>query len=144
MSRNAMWKHTSVYEMFGLDFMLDENFNLWLIECNTSPQMIGTTTAKEQLMITLLTDLFEIQYAYLRSKMKRLTKIAQEFSLKVFSNEKVDLEAERRRFDAANKNFLEPEFKIGVNNTWIKLYDENLPGKEAYLGHLEDECIIEF
>ena len=28
-------KHT--FEMFGYDFMLDEDFNVWLIEINTNP-----------------------------------------------------------------------------------------------------------
>mmetsp|Transcript_4528 Transcript_4528/g.3745 ORF Transcript_4528/g.3745 Transcript_4528/m.3745 type:complete len:144 (-) Transcript_4528:63-494(-) len=30
-------KSPSVFEMFGLDFLLDERLNLWFIECNASP-----------------------------------------------------------------------------------------------------------
>lgn len=25
------------YELFGLDFMIDDNFKVWLIEANTNP-----------------------------------------------------------------------------------------------------------
>jgi hypothetical protein len=27
------------FELFGYDFMIDEDFNLWLIECNTNPSI---------------------------------------------------------------------------------------------------------
>ena len=30
-------KESNVFEMFGLDFMLDDKLNLWFIECNASP-----------------------------------------------------------------------------------------------------------
>ena len=30
-------KKPSVFELFGLDFMLDEDLNLLFIECNASP-----------------------------------------------------------------------------------------------------------
>ena len=30
---------TPCFELFGYDFMIDEDFNLWLIECNTNPSI---------------------------------------------------------------------------------------------------------
>jgi len=30
-------KSSSVFEFFGIDFMIDDNLNLWFIECNASP-----------------------------------------------------------------------------------------------------------
>ena len=29
--------HSNNFEIFGLDFMIDADFNLWLIEVNTNP-----------------------------------------------------------------------------------------------------------
>lgn len=60
MSENSFWKGSNVFEMFGLDFMLDENLNLWFIECNSSPQFIGTTGKKNRKIQKMLKDLFEI------------------------------------------------------------------------------------
>jgi tubulin monoglycylase TTLL3/8 len=32
------------YEVFGLDFMLDEDFKVYLIECNTNPALDTTSS----------------------------------------------------------------------------------------------------
>eukprot|EP00331_Platyophrya_macrostoma_P002944 CAMPEP_0176429350 /NCGR_PEP_ID=MMETSP0127-20121128/13665_1 /TAXON_ID=938130 /ORGANISM="Platyophrya macrostoma, Strain WH" /LENGTH=432 /DNA_ID=CAMNT_0017811151 /DNA_START=262 /DNA_END=1560 /DNA_ORIENTATION=- len=142
MSRHNYFNHSSVYEMFGLDFMLDDKLGLWLIEVNGSPQLVGTSPMKERLMIETLSDMFEIQYAYLRSKMKRLFAIVNKVQSKLYAREPLELEKAKEEFAKANKNFLEPEWPIRSNISWHKILDENLPGKEAYMGVLEDECII--
>ena len=33
----------TTHEMFGYDFMVDTNFNVWLIEVNSSPSMEHST-----------------------------------------------------------------------------------------------------
>lgn len=30
-------KRENNFEIFGLDFMIDEAYNVWLIECNSNP-----------------------------------------------------------------------------------------------------------
>jgi len=32
-------KRKNVFELFGFDFLLDEDFRLWLIEINTNPYL---------------------------------------------------------------------------------------------------------
>jgi hypothetical protein len=39
------WTGQPTFEIFGLDFMIDENFKPWLIEINTNPCLeTGATT----------------------------------------------------------------------------------------------------
>ena len=72
MIENHLWKGSNVFEMYGVDFMIDENLNVWFIEANLSPQMIATNTFKRNLLYNMIKDLIEIQFAYYRSRMKRL------------------------------------------------------------------------
>ena len=37
-------RRPNVFELFGFDFLLDEDFRVWLIECNTNPYL-GTPCA---------------------------------------------------------------------------------------------------
>jgi hypothetical protein len=143
MSSHLLWKHSSVFEIFGVDFMLDDNFGLWLIEVNGSPQFLGTNPAKEKIMIKLISELLEIQYAYLRSKVKRLLAVLRKISRYSDAPQEFDMEVAKEEFSKANKNFLEPELQLRGNMSWYKIFDENIPGKGAYMEYLEDECILD-
>ncbi len=55
-------------ELFGYDFMVDENFNVWLIEINSSPAMDYSTV------------IYEIQ---IQSVTKRLVKMVMRDTAKV-------------------------------------------------------------
>jgi len=37
MSKSKFFQDSRVFELFGLDFILDSELNLWFIECNASP-----------------------------------------------------------------------------------------------------------
>ena len=140
MSEHAFWKGSNVFEMFGLDFMLDDNMNLWFIECNSSPQLIGTSELKTKFLVKMLNDLFEIQYSYYRSRMKRVFNVIKRMYNEVGTTKSIDYGKWKKEYAAAAKNRLEAEYPISKDNGFVKIMDKNLKGKEAYMGFLDEEC----
>lgn len=53
-------KRKNVFELFGFDFLLDEDFRLWLIEINTNPYL--GTPSKEMATVVprMIDDLFKL------------------------------------------------------------------------------------
>ena len=74
-----LYKSSSVFEMFGIDFVMDDNQKLWFIESNPSPQMNGTSPAKRELLYKTIVEMFEIEHAYLRSRWKRVTDLVYSY-----------------------------------------------------------------
>ncbi len=144
MSEAGFYKSSSLFEMFGLDFVMDEQTNIWLIECNPSPQLIGTTERKTKFLVQLLSDLFEVQYAYYRSRMKRIYKFFADLDIQIQKGKSLNYTTLAKRFDKINMNKLEKEFEISPNNSFTLIMDKNLKGSKAYFGHLSDECSEEF
>lgn len=135
-----LFKHSGLFEMFGLDFILDNKLNLWFIECNASPQLIGTSEEKTAFLTKMMHDIFEIEYAYLRSRMKRVHKFMKKYHMSMVEND-FDLPSLKEEFREINKNYLEPEFPISENSSFTLIMDKNLKGKAAYFGLLAEDCI---
>ena len=126
--------------MFGLDFMLDSELNLWFIECNSSPQLIGTNPYKTDFLVKMLKDLFEIQYAYYKSRMSRVIKLLKKMDDEAVITGSRDYLKWKGQFELAWKNRLEPEFNISSNNSFEIIMDKNIEGPGAYFSILKDEC----
>ena len=47
-----------MFELFGYDFLVDEDFRLWLIEVNTNPYLGMPNTFIEQLLPKMIDDMF--------------------------------------------------------------------------------------
>jgi len=141
MSESAFWKGSNVFEMFGLDFMLDDNLNLWFIECNSSPQLIGTNPMKTKFLVTMLSDLFEIEFAYYRSRMKRVYELFNKINNEVLEKKQIDFVKWQKEYKKAVYNVLEPEYNISENNSFIMIMDRSRTGNDKYLGYLQEECI---
>jgi len=131
---------SNVFEMFGVDFMLDDELNLWFIEANMSPQFLGTNEYKSQFLRKMFQDLFEIEYSYYRSRMTRVLAVLRAMNKELKSGGDLQIEEWKSQYSAATKNRLEPEYQISPKNEFVLIVDKNLDGAYAYGGLLEDDC----
>ena len=141
---SQLFKSSNVYEMFGVDFVMDDSFKLAVIEVNASPMIIGTSKDKTALMKKLTGDIIEIQRSLLKSRVKR--------ALKFIKNNSKEIEQEKAGSDKLNElkkqflnlysNYWEPEFLDEIKDIkWTKVLDESKEnGKERFCGLIEEEC----
>jgi len=52
------------FEIFGYDVMVDDDFNCWLIEVNSSPAMDYSTDVTERLVKMVLEDTVKVVIDY--------------------------------------------------------------------------------
>lgn len=57
------YKSSDVYEFFGVDIILDEEFNPYILEVNASPMIIGTVPKKTELLKNMVNGMFDIVFA---------------------------------------------------------------------------------
>jgi len=139
MTKETYWKGSNVYALQGADFMLDDNMNLWFIESNPSPLMSGTT--KWKIYLSVVRDHFEVQYAYLKSRMKRALQVIKDMQAEAAKTGQVDYSKWTDEFQDALRNRLEPEFAISPENSWVKIVDENYEGAGAYMDYITPDCL---
>lgn len=48
------------FELFGYDFILDEDFNSWLIEVNTNPCLEESSELLKKLLPRMIEDMFKL------------------------------------------------------------------------------------
>jgi len=53
-------KREHTFEIFGLDFMIDENFKVWLIEVNTNPDITTHTNVCSRIIPPMIENAFRI------------------------------------------------------------------------------------
>lgn len=53
-------KRESSFEVFGLDFMIDDNFKVWLIEVNTNPCLEPSSSLLARLIPTMIENAFRV------------------------------------------------------------------------------------
>ena len=58
-------RHPGVCELFGVDYMFDDDMNLWYLEVARSPAMMATSEEKGKLQTRLIQDIVKVQYCLL-------------------------------------------------------------------------------
>jgi len=139
MTGDSMWKGSNVYAMHGVDFMLDDQMNLWFIESNPSPLVTGTT--KWRTYYSLMMSVYDTEFAYYRSRMKRVIAVIKEMQEETFSGRAVDYNKYKKLYQHASRNRLEPEFKLSKWNNFTMIMDENISGTSAYYGNIKEGCL---
>lgn len=148
MSQKPLGDKSSAFELYGVDFMLDTNLNLWYIEANAQPLLRGWNSESVELFNDMLADSFEIVLGLLRSRMKRvidyvnlLIESPEYWSLENDQINIIDVESRRREFKEISRNKFEPEFEPSLKNSFSKIIDENYRGSDKYMGLIKDECL---
>jgi len=142
MSSGSFWKQSNVYGLFGLDFMLDDKFNLWFIEGNPNPQLLATSEFLGKLLSELLMSLFEIEYGLYRSRMTRVLEVIQRFQRASQEKKPLNMKKWQEEYRLAAFNRFEPQFAVGKNNSFSVVMDESLPKPKAYFGNIAPECVL--
>jgi len=149
MTKHAFLKRSNTYQVVGVDFIIDDNLKLWFIEANAKPGYGGALNALDLIDSQMIKDNFEIMFAYLRSRMKRIIDFMNELTDRV-GTKSVDLEGayplksykeDKERFERINQNYLEPGFQISAKNGFVKIIDENKSGIERYSGLISETCL---
>jgi len=154
MSQGEFFKRSSVFELFDVDFTLDEDLNVWFIEANANPLINGFTKGTMELMNQMLEDGFEIIFGLIRSRMKRvlgyvnnLQKIAEREDGIVIP----ELEKRREEFRELSMNRFEDEFVPNFASGFERIIDESAAigsgsgsgysKAKVYINYLENECL---
>jgi len=142
-------KDSSLYEVYGVDFIIDTDMNIWFLEANAGPSWDGDyTQSVERIISTMLKDHFDIVYGLLSSRMKRIVAYVNNMILtgevQRLGNEEIlipDLEEKRKEFKQLTTNYYEKQFEPEEGNGFSLLIDDNLTGIDRYQGLISEECL---
>ena len=138
MTAPSLWKSSNVYSLQGVDFMLDDNMNLWFLESNASPLLSGLK--KYGIFKSVVRGAIEISYGLYKSRMKRVMDVIRKMDVQRQNQGSVtNYNKWRKEYHPAVKNRFESEYL--VSNNWQLILDENRPGTEAYMNYLSLECL---
>lgn len=56
-----MFKDSRVGEFFGVDFIMDDNLVLWILECNRNPNFLAVTEGRKEKFGKLIPNMLELE-----------------------------------------------------------------------------------
>lgn len=86
----------------------------------------------------MLEDHFELHFAYIRSKMRRL----QRFFRKLSKRQDKSVAAHEYEILEILEDKLEPEFDLSKDNLYVKIMDEGLDFPESYSNLIQKDCLV--
>lgn len=147
MTQHTYLKNSGVFELLGVDFLLDENLKLWYIESNTSPSIKGKDEESEKILKKMMIDMFELVFSYMKSRLKRVIEYVNWLSLdQVVENKYLEgviipnIQERHKEFEDINRNRMDGLFDVSNDNSWISIIDENHEGKKRYSEFIPEDC----
>lgn len=128
--------------MFGLDFVLDNDLNLWLTECHPSPQLVKGNQYKTEYFVTMMRDMLDIEVTLLRSRWQKVINFINLFQADIMKERMVkNAPAWRKKFADIYINDPKPQYVISSSNTWQPVINRNIRDQGAYFGLMDKDCI---
>lgn len=133
-------KKPNYYEMYGCDFLLDTDFDIWFMECQSDPGFNKADSPK------MMQGLWEITYGLLRSRIRRTIRFVNQLTTEIKEKHLGDtamqkfIRSKQGEYDKINKNAFEEEFKIRKKNKFVKIIDESVKGQARYGNLFPSEC----
>ena len=151
MSQHTFEKKSQLFELLGCNFVLDNNLKAWLIEINTNPVLHVSSSTGQKFLVKMLEEMFDLMYAYLRSRMKRVIQFINKISEEIppeLKSINFEIPAEeyssiKASFDMLNINYLEDDLIPSNyhNSKFQKIIDEDFDGVSRYSKILSEECL---
>jgi len=140
-AKNELEKKANYYEIYGCDFLLDQDLQIWFMECQSDPGFNKKCSPK------LLQGAWEITYGLLRSRIRRMIAYVNQLTVELKGKNIEDkaflrefLKDKQAAYDKINRNSFEPEFRPTKKNNWVKIIDETAKGVKRYGGLFPSEC----
>ena len=147
-SQDSFYVDSSLYSLYGVDFMLDEDLNVWFIEANSGPAFRGYSKPMEKFVVKMLQDHFEVVHGLLKSRMKRvLVYVNGLIDTKEVSISKSGklvirgVEKKRETFQELIQNGFEEEYMPSPTNGFSLIIDGHKEGAEVYQGFISKDCL---
>ena len=111
------------------------------MEAKSSPKMLFKSAKISKFYGQLFKDLMEIQYAYLRNRIRRIRTLLPKIHSTIAQTQAINFNILKKQFEKLNKNNdIAKEFKISTHNSFEIIYDGSL-NKNAGFGYVSDECL---
>ena len=148
MSQDTFLKKSQLFELFEVDFTLDDSFKIWFMDVNDNPKFVAYNNLQKELFLKLLEDMFEIVQKYLRSRLRRVTQYINDltFEIEIVRDNGQqtlnipELYVKKQEFAQILKNKLEKKDAILKSNKFEKIIDEDETGLQRYHNFIDLSC----
>ena len=76
--KDMMFEDSRFGEFFAVDFLLDDDFVLWIFECNRNPNFLAVTEGRKEKFGRLIPDMIELQWRLVKSKFVRVRQFVRD------------------------------------------------------------------